>query len=68
MSGIPATGFTSGDSPGQSHGGQMPPRRVSGDTGAQAKEEGTLSPITASGIQAAESATSQTQITESQGK
>lgn len=27
VSGIPVTGFTSGDSPGQSHGGQTPPRR-----------------------------------------
>ena len=64
MSGIPATGFTSGDSPGQSHGGQMPSRRVSGDTRAWAEEERTLSPVTASGIQAAEPTTSQAQITQ----
>lgn len=67
MSGIPATGFASGDSPGQSHGGQMPPRRVSGDIRARAEEEGTLSPVTASGIQAAEPTSSQAQITQRHG-
>lgn len=64
MSGVPATGLASGDSPGQIHGGgQMPSRRVRGDTGARAEEEETLSPVTALGIQAAE-ATSQAQRTQ----
>ncbi|OJJ85310.1 uncharacterized protein ASPGLDRAFT_46309 [Aspergillus glaucus CBS 516.65] len=45
----------------------MPSRRVSGDTRARAEEEGTLSPVTASGIQAAEPTTSQAQITQRHG-
>ena len=48
MSGIPATGSSSGDSTGHSHGGQMSARRVSGDTRARAEVEGTLSPVTTS--------------------
>lgn len=44
----------------------MPPRRVSGDIGARA-EEGTLSPVIASGIQAAEPTASQAQIKQRHG-